>query len=197
MQIRAFRGRRTVMSLRLCSRAPRTTISSAAIAASLARGSDEHLFVRNRLRAALSCDATSPARVKLRRGPGADRPARRPAGRRSTGHRALQGGACRRGRGGAGPRRAAVRLPGLRRSPHLRLARKRETGDHRLSGHGRHVRTRGGRGLPAPAARRSGVPGRPSARGRISAPTPPARRRASTSAPSIRVSSTLGSRPAR
>src|SRR6266536_1909364 len=31
MQIRRFRGRRTVMSLRLCSRAPWTTSSSAAI----------------------------------------------------------------------------------------------------------------------------------------------------------------------
>ena len=60
-----------------------------------------------------------------------------------------------------GARRAAVRLPRLRRPPDLRLARKRETGDHRLSGHGRHVRTRGGRAVPRTAARRSGVPRRP------------------------------------
>src|SRR3954471_15124246 len=37
MQMRAFRGSRTVMSLRLCSRAPWTTSSSAAIEGSLYR----------------------------------------------------------------------------------------------------------------------------------------------------------------
>src|SRR3954454_11915337 len=37
MQMRAFRGSRTVMSLRLCSRAPWTTSSSAAMGASLYR----------------------------------------------------------------------------------------------------------------------------------------------------------------
>src|SRR3954454_4887668 len=48
MQMRAFRGSRTVMSLRLCSRAPWTTSSSAAIEEAIVPA--ERTFVQGRRR---------------------------------------------------------------------------------------------------------------------------------------------------
>src|SRR5215471_7954453 len=64
MQIRRFRGRRTVMSLRLCSRAPWTTSSSAAIEGG-------HCIRRTRVRTALSGEVLhepgQPGRVRHER----------------------------------------------------------------------------------------------------------------------------------
>ena len=97
MQMRAFRGSRTVMSLRLCSRAPWTTSSSAAMG--------RPLYLPN------VCSPRGPGRLRRMR-----RTSRRRRAR--TGRRRARGRARRRARrrlrARAGSRRRRRRSPGTR-----------------------------------------------------------------------------------